>query len=257
MNGRTVIKFTRTYYDGYDISGYERTIGPLACTFPEVDLTVITDPLHGFLPGQTNITPGNYTGIFAKDTAGDIVTVGDAGKGLGHDISVAIGIQAVPAAGDPVFAGTFDQKAFTAAIDKAGGVTVAMPFGGWNAAAASNAYGNPWGRLQHALGAETAANTAIGMDWGAGTALGGYAVFHLMSSDNAVTLAVQHSTTTNVDGSFSNLITSGSLDASSTPKHILVALAKTATVGQFTRWNISLGSATTCTFVCSFVRGNQ
>jgi hypothetical protein len=129
-----------------------------------------------------------------------------------------------------------------------------MPFGGWNAAAASLAYGYPWGKLQHAYGAETAVNTAVGMDWGAASALGGYAVFHLMSSDNAVTLAVQHSTTTNLNASFSNLVTSGSLNASVTPQHVLVALSKTAAVGQYTRWNISMGSATTATFVISFVR---
>ena len=256
--GRTLIKWTRVYLDGYDISGYTRSIGPLTWTFPQVDVTVISDVLHGFLPGQPDIRLGNYSGIFAKAASGDIVTLGSAGATTGpHDISVAVGIQAAPAAGDPVFCGTFHADDFTSAIDKAGGVTVAMKFGPWDVSANSLLYANPWGRLQHAYGAETAVNSAIGMDWGAGTALGGYAAFHLMSSDNAVTLAVQHSTTTNVNGSFSNLVTSGSLNASVTPQHALVALAKGTTVGQYTRWNISLGSATTATFVISFVRAIQ
>jgi hypothetical protein len=253
--GRTVSKFLRIYYDGYDISGYVRNIGPLATTFAEVgEVTALTDPLRGALPGQGNVKLGTYTGIFESTPTTGILALGNAGKGAYHDISCAIGIRAVPAAGDPVFCGAFLQRDFVGAIDKAGGITVTMPFDAWAANASSLLYSYPWGKLQHALGAETAVNAAVGMDWGAATAKGGYAVFHLMSSDNAVTLAVQHSTTTNVDGSFSNLITSGSLNASVTPAHSLVALSNTATVGQYTRWNISMGSATTATFVISFVR---
>lgn len=256
--GRIVPKNNRIYYDGFDISSFYQKIGPLATTFPEVgEVTAQIDPVKGALPGQPLINVGNYVGVFESTPTTGLMAVGNAGKGTYHDISVAVGGMAAPAAGDPVFCGSFAQSGFVSAIDKAGGVTISMPFAGWGADATTLAYGTPWGKLQHALGAETAPNTAIGLDWLASSAHGGYAVFHLMSSDNAVTLKVQHSTTTNLNASFSDLISSGSLNASVTPAHILVALANTTTVGQYTRWQIAMGSATTATFVISFIRAFQ
>src|ERR1035437_1274055 len=103
--GRTLIKFCRIYYDGYDISAYFRTIGPLGLTFPEVDVSGVIETLKGFLVGQPSVTPGNYTGVFDSTPTSGILAVGNAGNGAGHDVSVVIGIRAAPAAGDPVFCG--------------------------------------------------------------------------------------------------------------------------------------------------------
>ena len=79
-------------------------------------------------------------------------------------------------------------------------------------------------------------------------------IYQLFSSDGTVTLKTQDASTDS-NPSFGDLLTSGSLDASAIPVAGIVALSKTATVERYTRWQIVLGTATTCTFALMFVRG--
>ena len=251
--GRTVIKFLRAYYDGYDLSGFTRTVGPLENTFAEVDVTSITDALTGALPGHAQNNLGVLSANFDNTVTTGLLAVGDAGKGIPHTILIPQGIRAVPAIGDPAFMGRYLQKDFTGAVDAAGGVVMSIPFAGWSAPDEIQ-YANPWGTLTHAMSAETAVNSGTaGVDGLAQSLFGGYAVFQLnaYTGGTGPVLKVQHSVDqVNVD--YSDLISSGVMTPA--PAAAIVALALGTTVKEFTRWQVVLNGATTLTFAIGFVR---
>lgn len=252
--GRTVNRFTRVYSDGYDLSGYIRTLGQLGAEFDAPSDAALSDEVKSALAGQAVISAGEFNGFFDNtDTVG--LHAHASGAGVKRTLMVAIGIQAEPAQGDPAFAGEFEQLGYKAVPD-AGFVVANIPFGKASAIAAALAYDNPWGVLLHAKAAKTAVNSSIGVDdWGAATAFGGFMCYHLFTSNGTVTLKVQDAAT-NLDGSFADLsgATSGSIDASVTPKYGIVALGRTADVRRYLRWQLVLGTATTATFALSFHR---
>jgi hypothetical protein len=252
--GRTVQKFERFYVNGYDVSGYARSVGPYVWTFNEVDESGMIDGIKGFLPGMGQASPGTLSAAFDNSTGVGIHTVGSALDGTLATVLAPVGIRAAPSTGDPAFMGQYLCKGYTSAMDAAGGVIISMPFAGWETAASSLLYCNPWGILVHPWGQETSTNAAVGVLCNGSTAVtthGGYAVFHMSASTaGGVTLKVQHSTD---NSTFTDLITSATMDASSTPQHSLVALAPTATVNPYIRWTI--GATATVTFSIGFVRG--
>lgn len=251
--GRTVKRHARFYMDGYDLSAYVKQFGPLAQEFDVSGEAALTDEVMNVLPGVASVTPTGANGFFDSTATSGLHAVAN-GAGQKRVLLCPIGIQAAPAQGDPAFMGEFEQLAYSAEPGDAF-VTVNVPFGGADAVGAPG-YVKPWGTLLHAKGAETAANTAVGVDDnGAATAFGGFLVYQLFSSNGTVTLKVQDAAS-NLNASFADLsgATSGSIDASSAPVAGLVALGTTATVRRYLRWQISLGTATTATFALGFVR---
>jgi len=248
---RTHNKHVRAYVDGTDLSGYSRSIGALAWTFDAEPDAAFTDEAKNIVMGKCDIQAGTLNAFLDNDTSG-LFTLANSGYGT-RNLMVAIGANASPAAGDPVFAWKFEQTAYSVE-QGAGFVSVSVPFGGASYASTLT-YKKPWGRLLHAKGAETAVNTATGIDDSASSSYGGILVYHLFSSDGTVTLKVQDAST-NSDGSFSDLsgATSGSINASVTPASGMVAISTTATVRRYLRWQISLGTATTATFALAFIR---
>jgi hypothetical protein len=252
--GRTLNRWTRVYVGGYDLSCYTRDIGPLAVDFNPVDMTApMCDAVRGYLPDAPTISPGVLNGLLDNTATTGFHPVAEAWGGTSKVVSVPIGIRAVPAAGDPVFHGKFFITAYQA-VENGGAMTVTMPFGGYDVTAMIN-HKNPWGVLLHANSAVTAVNAAAGVDDnGAASALGGYMVYHVLAGDGTATIKVQDAAVNN-DGGFADLsgATSGVIDCSTVQSGI-VALGIGATVRQFLRWQIVLGTATTVTFVLSFTR---
>ena len=256
--GRTLPKHTRVYADGYDLSGFGRTIGPLELTYDEVDLTAhMSDTVKGYLRGQPHVNVGTFNGVF-DNTATTGVHALMASAGGARVVTAAIGIQGAPAAGDPCFGGVFTHKAYTP-VDDGGALTVTIPFTGWAANAASLAYGVGHGQLLHANSAETAVNTGTGFDnlAGATSTLGGYLVYHVLASSNAAhtaTIKVQDAAT-NLNASFADLTgaTSGVITVTAGVSGI-IAIGNAASVRRYLRWQIVLGTATSVTFVLSFHR---
>jgi len=250
---RTVTKHTRFYMDGYDLSGYSRSVGPLEVTFDTAEDAAFTDEVKNVLPGQANVNIGTLNGYF-DNTASTGLHVVASGAGVIRNVMVPIGFLTAPAAGDPVFLGQYEQQTYMQEGDLNSYVT--MGFGGWSGSASTLLYNKPWGYLLHAKGAETAVNTAVGLDdRGASTSLGGFFAYQIFSSNGTVTVKAQDAST-NTNVSFSDLsgATSGSVDASSAPKHGIVALSTTATIRRYTRWQIVFGTATTVTFAAALVR---
>jgi hypothetical protein len=246
---RTHLKHCRVYVNGVDLSGYSRTFGPLAWMFGAESDAALTDGVKNILVGQADIQAGAINAFLDNDTAGLFANRAQGTKNL----CIAIGANAAPAAGDPVFSWEFEDTGYT--VEQGTGFVAAnLPLGGASYASTLT-YKKPWGRLLHANSAATAVNDQTGIDDTASSALGGIMVYHLFSSDDAVTLKVQHADT-NDDAEFADLTgaTSGSVDASAAPVSGMVALSTTETVERYLRWQIDLGSATTATFLVAFIR---
>ena len=252
--GRTVQKWDRVYVGGYDFSGQARKVGPLSIEYDAADLTALANPVKGYLPNTANVNVGTINSVF-DNTATTGIHNRLATAGVKRVVSVARGILAVPAMGDPVFGGEFTQGEYTVA-DDGGGVVVNLPFQGWADDAASLLFASPWGVLLNANTARTAVNTATGFDRGVvSTAKGGYMAYHVTDSSGAghtATIKVQDSDT-NVDGDFDDLslATTGVITVTAGVSGI-VATLPTATIRQYLRWQIVLGTATSVTFVSSF-----
>ena len=257
--GRTVNNFSRIYVGGYDLSGYARSIGPLDCSFQEGQDNPLNASLVGTWLGQATISAGTMNSIFDNTATSGIHALLNAPP-ASRVLSVPIGIRAVPAQGDPVFCGQFRQADYvTAPQDNPIGLTI--NFGKTAGGTAHYNYAQPWGTLLHANSAVTAVNSAVGVDQSYQTTKGGYMVYHVLSAagagDITATIKVQDADT-NLDGSFGDLLSSGVINCGSAgvavPTSGVVALAATATVEQFVRWQIVLGTATSVTFVLTFVK---
>jgi hypothetical protein len=143
--GRTINKYSRVYVDGYDLSGYVRSIGPLSCTFQEG----VDDPLSanivGTWLGQATISPGTINSMFDNTaTIGMHARIGN--PPAKRAVMVPIGIQGIPAQGDPVFCGQFQQDDYI--LDPAATPSaLTIKFSPSAADSASLAYADPWGIL--------------------------------------------------------------------------------------------------------------
>lgn len=254
--GRTVSRFRRVYIDGYDMSKHAINIGPLAVTYPEKPIATFADEIMGTFPGIPNISCGTLNGVL-DNTATSGLHVVVNGAGGNRYVMVAQGIRAAPAQGDPCFAGVFEQLSYQGVVSSVDDtVTVTIPFGGWspNSVLGYGALNDAWGPLLHANAAEIAANTAIGVDDLAASTNGGVFFWHILASNGTATISAQHSTTTNLNASFGTLTGATSGEQAAGVSFGLGVVASGVTVGRYLRWQLSLNSATSVSFVCSFVR---
>lgn len=249
---RTIAKHWRIYGDGYDLSGYARTLGTLLWEYDVSEDAALSDAIKGGLPGHSRCGFGPLNGFFDNDAAGLHALV--SSPGTKRTILIAGGFTAAPAQGDVIF--TCQPEQLGHQLEQGDVFTNAnATFGMTSRTADTLAYDRPWGVLLHANGAETAVNSATGVDDnGASSSAGGFMSYQLLSSNGTVTLITEDAST-NSDPSFATLASSGSLDASSTPVAGFTALSTSATVKQYLRWQLSFGTATTATFVMGFVRG--
>lgn len=248
---RTVLKHTRVYVDGYDMSGYSRSLGPLIQTYDETDLTTILDAVKGVLPAHVQLGIGTLNGIMDNtDTVGMHAVLSTAG--IMRTVMIPIGIGAAPAAGDPVYCGQFEQQGYYNE-----GPYVTLPFAGSSAASTPTLpYSKPWGVLLHPRGTETAANDQTGIDdHGAATSAGGYMVYQIFGGDGDAEIYIEEAAT-NSDEEFDVLspATTGMIDCT-TPSAGIVPLATSAAVKRYLRWQIELDEGTTeVEFALAFVR---
>lgn len=252
--GRTVSKFRRLYIDGYDLSKYGINIGPLSVSYPESMVATFADAIQGAMLGVPKISCGTLNGVF-DNTATSGLHVLMNGAGGARYVMVAQGIQAAPAQGDPVFCGVFGQLAYEGvqgSIDDT--ATATIPFSGPAVSVASGALNDAWGLLLHANAAETVANTAAGVDDGAASANGGVFFYHATASNGTVTLSCQHSTTTNVNGSFGTLTGATSTLLPSGVSFGIGVVAPGVAVGRYLRWQLAFTAGSSVTFVCAFIR---
>lgn len=254
--GRSFKRWMRVYIDGYDMSGYSRNLGPLNCIYPEIDQLSLLDAVNGMLPDDPEISPGTLNGLF-DNTALTGIHAALGSAGVLRDVMVPIGIQAVPAAGNPVFMGSFSHSGYIVEA-AAGDLGLNCQFGKTSPSQAM-LYDQPWGVLLHADGSETDVNDQAGIDDnGAATTKGGWLMYQLLSAagDGTIVIKIQDAAT-NADGSFADLsgATSGEIEETAAPTSGIIQLAKTATVRRYLRWQVVLDGITSARFLLSFVRG--
>jgi hypothetical protein len=252
---RTHSKHVRIYANGVDISGYSRNVGILSWEFAAQPDAAYTDECQNIIPGHANIQAGPINAFLDNDAAGLFNLMSAGGQAI--DLMIALGVNAAPAVNDDIFAWRFGEAAYVAAD---GGGFVNANLGLTPAyCTAPNQYKNPWGRLLHVKGAETAVNSGNGVSTSGGTTnLGGVFFYHVFTSNGTVTVKLQHSTVVDGDGDpYADLTgaTSGLLaTAASVPKYGMVGLAATEEVERYLRWQVVFGTATTVTFVVGFNR---
>lgn len=245
----------RTWIDGYALSAYVSQIGPLAVTFTEEQLDALSDAVSGALPGRAQISPGVLNGLFDNTATSGLHALMNGADAI-RQVMVAIGDRVEPGQGVPAFCGAFRQAGYQGIGE--GVVAATVPFSGWDATAATLGYPTAWGVLLHAAGAETAVNTAVGVDdspQAAATTRGGFLAYQVHAGNGTATIKVQDAAT-NLDGSFADLTgaTTGSINCA-TVQAGLVAIGNTATVRRYLRWQIVFGTATSVNFSLAFVRG--
>ena len=258
--GRTKHKHWRVYVNGYDLSGYSRSIGPLSVEYDEADLTAhMGDSVKGYLPNTGHVSPGTLNAVFDNTATTGLYALTQSTAGTQRNVMVPIGVRGAPADGDPVFCGQFYQNAFQVTND-GGAVTATIPYSGWAGDATTLKYSQPWGILLHANAARTSAtgaNTATGYDNYSAEVetYGGIFAYHVFASSGA-----GHTATLSVDDSANNAdwlalsgATSGSITVTAGVSGF-VALLPTATVRRYLRWQIAFGTATSVTFASAFCR---
>lgn len=254
--GRTVNKYTRVYIDGYNLSGYARNIGPLDWSFETGIDNPLTASVVGNWLGQATISPGTLNTIFdTTATTGSHTILKTPSSDT--TVMIAVGIQAEPAQGDPVFCGQFRQDDYLTAPGDTP-VTATVKYSPNTSTATSLLYAQPWGVLLHAFGSETTDNTAVGVaDFAAGssdgTTNGGWMLYETYSADGTINIKVQHADT-NEDADFSDLLATGLFNPGGAAYGGVVALAPTASVKKYVRWQLAWGTATTCAFALAFMR---
>jgi hypothetical protein len=223
----------------------------MTVSMAEADASTFGDGVKSYIGDVSTVNIGTLNTVLDTTTGASY----DRINGSGYRVAMfPIGIQAAPAQGDPCFVCELTQTEAMTEVSSGSVLTISAKFAGWSNTAASVLYANPWGRLLHAKAAETAVNTAVGIDdTGASSTAGGYMMYQLFTSNGTVTLKTQDAAT-NTNPSFADLVASGSLNASVTPAAGIVTLSKTATVRRYLRWQLVLGTATTATFALAFVR---
>lgn len=254
--GRTLGEFQRLYVDGYDLSGYVMDTGERGVEYAEYEAKTLADPINGVLAGKPTVTLGPINGVFDNTATSGHHVLAAAAQGARRNCLLAIGVRGVPVFGDDIFCAPMYQLAYKAAPGD-GIVTARIDFGGVDQTANLN-YDEFWGKLLHAYGAETGANTAnTNVNNGGATAYGGWMMYHIRSiaGTGTATISLDDSANGTTWAALSGA-TSGAIATASAPTSGIVQLAKTATVRQYLRWQIALGgSATGCTFVLGFMRG--
>lgn len=254
--GRTVLRHSRVYVDGYDLSGYARDWASLGCTFDEGVDDALSLEVKATILGQASVSVGPVNSLFDNTATTGVHVAMEPKVQTLCDVMIPIGIQAAPANNDPVFAAQLEMTGYQASNANPVGLT--MPFK-QSARADNMLYARPWGALLHSLAAATAANTSTGLDQTAQTTKGGWMMYQITaaagSGAKTATIKVQDAGT-NSDGSFSDLLSSGVINCAAGVSGV-VALAPTATVNRYVRWQITLGTATSVTFALAWIRGNR
>lgn len=252
---RTHQKYIRIYSDGYDISGTSRQVGVCGVEYDAQNDEGVTDGVKNILIGRGTVKCGPINSFLSPSATIGVHELMSPGYGT-RNIMIPVGALAVPAVGNPCFAWEFEQASYI--VDQGSGFVAVNAILANTSYAGPLNYSNPWGLLLHAYGIETAANVAIGtIDNGAASAAGGVFAYQIFSSNGTVTASMDDSATNANNAAFSAVsgATSGSVDASATPKSGFIQLSKTAAVQRYLRFQVAFGTATTVTFATSFTRG--
>ena len=105
---RTHLKNWRAYVNGVDMSGVSRQIGALNWMFDAEPDAALTDAVKNILIGKGDIQAGPLNAFLENDAA---ALFANQSQALRYAM-FAMGANAAPAAGDPVFAWAFEDVGY-------------------------------------------------------------------------------------------------------------------------------------------------
>lgn len=198
-----LLRGTRLYFGGYDLSCDSRTFGTLENSTSEVDVTGWCETAGNYLSDKLR-TVGllGYQAIVNDASGRSHATLKNAPNS--DVLSLAIGSGgAVPAIGDMAYLLPAIQMGAPVSFD--GSIAIVAADFRFDADQMDSDYDNPWGVvLQHATSL-TATTNAASVDNGASTANGGFGIVHITISDGGTwVLKIQHSID---DAAWADLIT--------------------------------------------------
>ena len=254
--GRTTGNHTRAYVDGYDLSGDVMSVGELTVLWQDDSVAGLNWGVKGTLLGRPTANAGPLNALLNSDP-GRIHALTTFQTPAARNVMIPMGIRAAPAQGDPVFCGVFEQiKYGSTPGENIAGVT--MEFGSMDSTAQIN-YGALWGVMLHALGLESAVNSANGIAdaLGVQTLLGGWMMYQITAYGGTGSAEIKVQDSTTAGGVYADVtgLTSGAIAHTAMPTSGIIQLATTATVRAYTRWQIVLTGLTSVTFALAFMRG--
>lgn len=253
--GRTTNRWKRCYMDGWDLSGYGISVGPLSVDFDLADLTApMGDSVKGGLPNQVTISPGTFNGVLSSTTDSGMEISRIQTAGTYRDIMIPIGTRTAPALGDAVFCCKSPEVVFHIQ-ESGGGIFVNAEFGPWDASDLST-YRNPWGNLLIPYSTLTVTTTgdSYRSPFQASTTYGGFLVYQIFTgSSGGWTIHIEDSTD---DNTFADVegATVTIADVSTPQAGIVETTAHTTQVDQYVRAIATEDSAGTLICAVAFVR---
>lgn len=222
--GKTNARFYRLILNGIDASGDARQVG-------EFGQMHDTSPVHGWNSGVMYYTLGPATRVLSgfQSVLNKGGTYDELSAFTDYDCTLAIGVRAAPAVGDPAF--LFVAKQANLVLTGQEGVTLEANYvedaAGYPG---TNNFDNPWGTV-HAAGNSISATTNFtSVDNGASSANGIAAILHVTASSGGTwAFKIQDSPD---DAAWADVVTFSGVDGSATTSLMKTA---TGTIDRYTR----------------------
>lgn len=240
-----LLRYTRFYLDGYDISGDARAVDSLDCMYTEVDMSGWNVTVRNYLSDQMLQVGVRGFQALLNDTASSGAFTLLKTHTSGHEISVLFGGGGEPDEGDPAYL--------------IGGVQMNDPIGFDGGAAVISAdflpesgvtQGNPWGVILSDATSLSTSTEKAEVDNGAASTNGYQCNLHVTATSSGnYTLAIEHSTTGLWAGEEATLHTFTATGNAITSEHG----SGTGTVRQYVRF-VATRSGGSCTPVVTFAR---
>lgn len=237
-----ILKYTRFFIGGYDLSGDSRNVGGFANTPGEVDMTAWSDEVYNFLSnGRKEVGVNGYQAFVNDETAGAFTRLKTAGTLT--DILVCFGGGGEPAVPDPCFLMPSVQFSNTASFDSEAAV-IETDFK-VDGSAAHNGFANAFGTtIANTLFTATASNASH--DNEVATANGGAAVIQVLDATGDFAFIVEDS----ADDAAWATIGTFTLDGTAIGSEFITF---TGAVRQYVRFTATRTSGTN-NIVCGYVR---
>ena len=239
-----LMRFTRLYFGGYDLSGDQRTFSALENSFGSTDMTGEKDAIENFLSNKRRKVGVKGYQALLNDASGGAYAVLKNAPQTGI-VSVYLGGGDVPAVGDMAYLLPAVQLADTTEFNsQVGALSTDFEM---NTAQVSSLVDSPIGVVLEPKTALTITTTGTSVNNLAGTTAGGRANLHVFVSSGGVwAFTIEHSTN---DSAWSTLLTFTADGGSVTAEHKTVS----GTVNQYVRF-LATRTSGTCTVACAFAR---
>ncbi len=203
MAKNLILRWTRIFVGGYDLSGDAMSFSKLENSFGDYDMLGWSESVHNSLSDGFRVVGIEDFQAFLNDAAARAWTILRQSAPTTRQVSVLFGAGAEPVIGSKAYLLGGIQISDESSFDSGRGVLKAKFLN--DASQYSANADNPLGYVLHPQTSISATTTGTSVDNGAASTLGAHANLHvLVSSGGTWSLKIQHSTD---DSNWSDLIT--------------------------------------------------